>query len=221
MSASTKKTGTGSESASDITGTDYLEGIREGFLERNAAVANFDFFNLIVKDESGNERGDIDLKFTMKETMVLDSLFPTTSAFVQHSETVEGGQQLFFEVTASTGQIITNMKSAKRGGKTKLEQKVEFYNYLLDKGIVGANDLVVFVYNGSDPATVKSTFDKLRMFRGAVIHFRRQAVSSWKAEELLAKDHSAELSSDVVGDVLAGFKVLIYRDQWVVGSCVG
>ena len=190
MSRSTKNTG--SESASEITGNDYHTGIFEGFLERNALVADFVDENRVVMDTKGKVCGDIDLHFKMKKSMELVDLFPTSVACVQHKKSIEVGQHLFFEVTASTGDIITNNRNVERDNTTKLERKVKFYNDLLNRGIVGANDLVVFVYNGVDPVAVKKTFDDLNpMFRGAMIHFPRRAVSSWKVQEQLDKAEAA------------------------------
>ena len=69
---------------------------------RTSSVLDDD--NRVVKDERGNVRGDIDLLFTMKESMRLIELFPTGVAYVQHKKTMKRVGNYFL----STGDIIVN-----------------------------------------------------------------------------------------------------------------
>jgi hypothetical protein len=65
-------------------------------------------------------------------------------------------------------------------------KKVTFFNYLLRKrsDLLECNDFVLIVYNGNDPTTVWQEFTLLKPeFKGGVVHFSRNKMISWAAEE--------------------------------------
>lgn len=181
--------------SSEITDVNYHNGIRDGFMKRNATYAVLLSENTIHRNETtGAPLGDVDMVFQLKENKPLTSLFPLTDAFVQHQKSIDTDKKLFLEVTAFTGENLLRTEDNK---KSKLEKKVIFYNHLHDRKIVGDEDLVAIVYNGEDPVEVKSLFDDLNpQFRGAVIHFNRQAVSTWKNQEELLESQEELLKKN-------------------------
>ena len=181
--------------SSTITGINYHDGIRDGFLERNAAFAVLKGENTPYHNETtGDSLGDVDMVFMLNESTSLELLFPLTDAFVQHLKRIESHNKLFLEVTAVTGEDLLVKKN---NDISKLEKKVSFYNHLHDRKIVGDDDLVVIIYNGTDPVQVKSVFDDLNPhFRGAVIHFNRKSVIAWKGEEKDLKSQKMLLEKD-------------------------
>jgi hypothetical protein len=182
--------------SSEITGVNYHNGIRDGFMKRNATCAVLLSENTIHWNETtGASLGDVDMVFQLKENKPLTSLFPLTDAFVQHQKSIDTDKKLFLEVTALTGENLLRTENNK--SSSKLKKKVDFYNHLHDRKIVGEEDLVAFVYNGEDPTEVKRLFDDLNpQFRGAVIHFNRQAVSTWKNQEELLESQEELLKKD-------------------------
>eukprot|EP01041_Mallomonas_annulata_P013997 gene13997-29796_t len=175
-----------SSSTSTIVGEDdYINGIKNGFIERNGEFAELKTVKELVLTSTGQHLGDIDLKFTIQKEIRLKDLFPYSS-IVQHDMTVYANTNLLLEVTASKGQSILFKKSPQ--DMNKLEKKVQFFDYLFNNNFIDANDICVIVYNGTDPVNVKTSFDALNpRFRGGVIHFQRRFISAWELEEKLQK----------------------------------
>ena len=177
-----------SESVSSMTGRQYTEGFQKGFLAHNINRV------IILTERTGEKRyypngeesGDIDLVCQVTEACMLFSLFPTGKCKVQTNDIIiEAGTMLFFELTSARGELFdksTDKGNSLLSGGSKLQSKVSFYeNYVPE--CRADNAIVIFVYNGVDPATVKQSYEKIcPKFKGFVIHFPREEVASWEAE---------------------------------------
>ena len=195
-------TSTHSSSVSEITGLDYVNGFRSGFVQRNGDFVREILSVEVVKDRvTGRALGDIDMSFEITRDCSLKSLFPPASGLVQIAEndiTLPAHSRLVLELTASRGEIIT---SSREGKEPKLTKKVKFFNYLLQErsDLLTENDFVLIIYNGNDPTSVWQDFNALKpKFRGGVVHFRRNKMISWAAEErereaIRAKEAAEEL----------------------------
>ena len=141
---------------------------------------------VVINPETKRTLGDIDMSFEILRECSLNSLFPSKSALVQLGEvnaTLPAQSRLLLELTASRGETILSRHDGK---ESKLMKKVKFFNYLLRKrsDLLECNDFVLIVYNGNDPTTVCQEFTLLKPeFKGGVVHFSRNKMISWAAEE--------------------------------------
>ena len=189
MCAARRRGNASSTSASDITGSDYSDGFRDGFLQRNGSVVRELYVEKVVKKADGNDAGDINMAYEITETCQLKSLFPTHALVqVEVDVCLRKGSRLLVELTASTGDSILEERNGK---ESKLTRKVNFFNYLLKEdtdNYLADGDFCLIVYNGQDPVTVKKAFEDLNpQFSGAVVHFQRKFVINWGSQEIAAR----------------------------------
>lgn len=200
--ASTKSPG-----SSEITGSDYHKGFCDGFVERNEDKAIEIYSNTTVYTDGRLESeprdaattaillGDIDVCYEITHSCFLSSLFPVRAILQLGIEDVllQPGDRIFIELMSSTGHSILK----REGRECKLERKMIFFSTLksLRDTVIRNNDIVIFVYNGADPATVFHEYQKLNAtyrLRGGVVHFTRWNVIKWaeleKNEKLMAEN---------------------------------
>lgn len=99
-----------------MTGADYAEGFRAGFLRRNSStVRELSAEKEIIKAD-GSVAGDIDVSYVITQGCELKSLFPAY-ALVQVEDDVwlPEGSRLLVELTASEGETILAKGQKGRG----------------------------------------------------------------------------------------------------------
>ena len=90
-----------------MTGANYTEGFRAGFLRRNSGTVLELYAEKMIKKADGSDAGDIDVSYEITERCELKSLFPA-HALVQVDDDVwlPKGSRLLVELTASKGETI-------------------------------------------------------------------------------------------------------------------
>ena len=180
-------------SSSEITGNNYTTGFCDGFQERNGESIELYQSNYLVKHTAesggrvGEDIGDIDVSYTVLCDCMVSSLFPP-GAKVQISNedgTLSAGTRIFIELTACRGEDIVS-PDHRHSRDPKLMRKIKFYetlhNHFAD--ITRPQDVILFVYNGTDPVRVWDYYqDQEKSFKGGVVHFSRDKVQVWAAEE--------------------------------------